>query len=194
MKEFSADIASLLFHLKNCPDDFLKPSLIHGGSINTHALLKDTYRNIFGDVTVSDEYVPYMQVDDRFNNNHLVSIHIGCWFFFYSSFLNDKNILLGIQAFLFGDLSEVCPYVNYTEWIRDEDRAEEFIRLALKSCQLFPKRETEGEATDRLDALSTLKRRNVIQESNAALQRIKELRQKMAEAKAREAANVYGRE
>lgn len=194
MKECSVDIPALLFYLKNCPDDFLRSSVIHGGAINTHALLKDTYRKIFGDVAVSDDNIPFMQPDDRLNNNHLLSIHIGCWFFSQSSFVNDKSILWGIEAFLFGDLSEVERYVDYLDWIRDEDRAEEFIRLALKSCSLLPKGETEEEAADRLDALSTLKRRVVLQESNAAMQRIKELRQKMAEAKAREAANVYGRE
>ena len=62
MKECSVDIPALLFHLKNCPDDFLKSSVIHGGTINTHALLKDTYRKIFGDITVSDENIPFMQV------------------------------------------------------------------------------------------------------------------------------------
>jgi hypothetical protein len=194
MKECLADIPTLLFHLKSCPDDFLKSSVIHGGIINTHALLKDTYRKIFGDITVGDENIPFLKLDDRITSNHLLSIHIGCWLFSHSSFLNDKTILRGVEVFLFADLFKVEPYVNSLDWIRDEDRAEEFIRLALKSCSLLPKGEKEEEASDRFDALSTLKRRVVLQESNAAMQRIKELRQKMAEAKAREAANVYGRE
>ena len=194
MKECLADIPALLFHLKNCPDDFLKPSIVHGGTINTHALLKDAYRKVFGDLAAGDENIPSGPIDGRLDKNHLLSIHIGCWYFSHSCFLNDRTILPGMEAFLFGDLAEVSPYVSYLDWVRDEDRAEEFIRLALKNCGLLPKGETEAEATDRLDALSTLKRRVVLQESNEAMQRIRELRQKMAEAKAREAANVYGRE
>jgi hypothetical protein len=195
MKELATDMSTLLFHLKSCPGDFLKTSSINkGGIVNTNALLQDVYRKIFGDVTVEDKFLPYMKPDDRLDTNHIMAIQIGCWLFSHSSFLRDNSKLLGIQRFLFGELSEVAPYVKYTEWVSDEDRTEEFIRLALKSCELLLKGETVEEAADRLDALSTLKRRNVLQESNAAMQRIKELRQKMADAKAREAANVYGRE
>lgn len=194
MKELTADIAALLFHLKNCPDDFLKPSVFSGGRIHTNALLMDVYRWVYGDKTVMDAGLPGLRADSAFDGNHLLSVHIGCWVFSHPSFANGRSTLPGMERFLFEELARLSPYVDAAGWIKDEDRAEEFLRLALKTCGLLPRDESEAEATDRLDSLSTLKRRSVLQESNAALQRIKEIRQKMAEAKAREAANVYGRE
>lgn len=188
MNEAAADITALLFHLKNCPADFLK------ATVNTNALLMDVYRNVFGSKAAPDTQLPQLRANEDFDKNHLLSIQIGCWLFSHASFAGGKNVLQGMESFLFGVLAGLMPYVDHKDWIHDEDRSEEFIRLALASCNLMPGGESEAEAVDRLDALSTLKRRNVLQESNAAMQRIKEIRQKMAEAKAREAANVYGRE
>lgn len=187
-------MAALLFHLKNCPDDFLKPSVFSGGRVHTNALLMDVYRRVYGDKTVTDANLPGLRADSSFDDNHLLSVHIGCWVFSHPSFANGRSTLRGVENFLFEELAKLSPYVNAAGWIQDEDRAEEFLRLALQTCRLLPEDESEAEAADRLDALSTTKRRSVLQESNAALQRIKEIRQKMAEAKAREAANVYGRE
>jgi hypothetical protein len=195
MKESIVDIPALLFHLKNCPDDFFKRSvLVKRGDVDTNALLLDMYRKVSGSFTVRDSDLPRQRATAE-SENHLIIVQIGCWFFSHSSFAGESDILTGIEGFLVEVLPQLVPYIkSYSEWIHEEDRAEEFIRLALASCELLPKGEGEAEAADRLDALSTLKRRNVLQESNAALQRIKELRQKMAEEKAREAANVYGRE
>ena len=184
MNEFTVDITALLFHLKNCPNDFFKDD------VNTNALLQDVYRNVDGNKQAVD--LPDLRVSTKFDKKQLISMQIGCWFFSHAAFNSNKQLLQGIEQFLFAELAKLVPYVD--EWIHDEDRSEEFVRLALASCNLIPKGESEAEAADRLDALSTLKRRNVLQESSAAMARIKEIRQKMAEAKAREAANVYGRE
>lgn len=195
MDHAAINIDALLFHLKKCPADFLQPAIgFPSGVIHTTALIADVYRNVWGNVAIDDAALPAVEVSRKLTGNEVVSIHIGAWFFFHPFFLNQPRILPGVQEFLFTHLPEVSRYVNAAEWIEEEDRAEEFVRLALRCCGLLPAGETAEEAADRLEALNTLKRREVLHQTAESLQRIKEIRQKMAEAKAREAANVYGRE
>lgn len=194
MKELAVDIAEFLHHLENCPAGFLKLPVCIGGEVHTNALLLDVYRQVHGNMQVNDDSLPEARTDSSFTRQHLLSVQVGCWFFAHPVFKGKNEILAGMQAFLFSDLDRLSPYVPANEWVSDEERAEEFIRLALITCGFLPGNETAEEAIDRLEALDTLKRRAVLRESNAAMQRIKEIRQKMAEEKAREAANVYGRE
>jgi hypothetical protein len=182
------DIYSLLYHLKKCPEMFL----------NEHSqakiLIKDIYRKIYGNFNISDNEIPTVTDIDNLSENHILSVQIGCWFFSFQAFKGNKSYLAGIHNFFFEELHELSTVVNHRSWIEDDDRAEEFIRLALRSCDIIPNGETSLQAADRLDALDTLKRMEVLRQSNDAYERIREIRRKMAEEKAREAANVYGRE
>jgi hypothetical protein len=119
---------------------------------------------------------------------------VACWFFSHPAFAGRPALLPGLDNFLFTELPPVCRHVKPQEWLEDEDRAEEFVRLALRSCALLPAGEAPAEAADKLDALSTLKRLAVLRQTNESLERARAIRQKMADEKAREAANVYGRE
>jgi hypothetical protein len=189
------DIYNLISHLKHCPEEFLQRlSDKPGEKPPTEILLKDAYRRIYGDFNAPDSELPSIKELWQLDENQCFSIQIGCWFFSYSYFGNQPGLLPNIHQFLFVDLVEVCEFVKYREWVEDDDRAEEFVRLALRRCCILPDCETEETASDRLDALDTIKRQQVLKESNEHFERIKEIRRKMAEKKAREAANVYGRE
>jgi hypothetical protein len=188
-------IYDLFYHLKKCPEDFLlqwenrsmaKPV--------TEVLVKDLYRKVYGRFDTADRYLPAVERLIAFKDNHLLSIQVACWFFTYDGFLNKPYLLVKISQFLQEDLLLVCELVNHRQWIEDDDRAEEFIRLALKRCDILPAGETKEEASDRLDALDSVKRQSVLKNSNEAIERVLEIRRKMAEQKAREAANAYGRE
>lgn len=188
-------IYELLYHLKQCPEDFLKKweSGVNEKSF-TEVLVKDAYRRIMGKFDVADYALPAAGNYLALTENHQLSIQIACWFFSYGEFMNKAHLPPRIHLFLMEDLLEVCELIKYREWVEDDDRAEEFIRLALRRCEIIPEGETNEEAADKLDALDSIKRQSVLKESNEAMERIREIRRKMAEQKAREAANAYSRE
>ena len=152
------------------------------------------YRKIFGNFNVADSELPSLPSIMEIDENHMFSIQIGCWLFSYPDFNQKPSLLPKIHEFLYYDLAEVCEFVKYRDWVDDDDRTEEFVRLALKKCDILPSGETVESASDKQDALDTIKRQKVLNETNESLERIKEIRRAMAEKKAREAANVYGRE
>lgn len=189
------EIFNLIHHLKGCPESLLQRYGIDPGELlPTEIFVKDTYRRILGDFNTPNSKFPPLPSIWEIDENHLFSIQIGCWFFFYPFFRQNPILLPRIHEFLYYDLAAVCEFVNYREWVEDDDRAEEFARLALKRCEIVPDGETADSASVKFDSLDTIKRQKVLKETNASLQRVKEIRRAMAEKKAREAANVYGRE
>ena len=190
-----ADLYALLHHLRACPEAFLAPSLdSDSGIVHTDVLLRDLYRMIYGNLIAPDAALPDTDMVMESQENHRLNLQLSCWFFSHDFFLAKPQLLPGIHQYLFDELATLSEHVAHRQWVEDEDRAEEFVRLALAYCGVLPEGESAEEAADKLEALSTLKRQAVLRESNASLERAMEIRRKMAEQKAREAANVYGRE
>lgn len=190
------DLYSLIHHLKEFPLEFQQCMVDAGNTTVAKALVTDLYRAICGDFLVTASKLPSLnEFDIRFfNENTTRSIHLAVWFFHHKVFLSQPELLEGMNNFMLKRLPVLCGYVKYQQWMEDEDRSEEFIREALASCNMLIDGETQDQAADRLDGLSTLKRQRVLKETNESLERMKAVRQKMAEQKAREAANVYGRD
>lgn len=188
------ELYALLRHLKNCPNDFLEPGQQAGAKPVTEALVYDLFRNVMGNLTASKDTLPDI-ISSLWakDENVYKSINIGVWFLTQPLFTQPSRVD-GIRIFLFDRLPQLCQYVKYQQWIDDEDRAEEFVREALQCCNLFVDGETLAEAQDKLEGLSTIKRQRVLEETNESTERMRAIRQAMAEKKAREAANVYGRE
>lgn len=78
--------------------------------------------------------------------------------------------------------------------VADGDRREEFVRLVLQGLALRPQGETAAQAEDRLAALDSAGRAGLMRALRGKLARARELRRKMAEDAAREAAARAGRE
>ncbi len=189
------DLFTLMNHLKNCPFAFLKmPYFVnYKEGIDTNALVLDCLRGI------DDSYESKYQIAGReelksLNENYIIAVHIACWFFSHSDFVGKKAFGSNILDFMLNQLEVLSQYVPYRQWVDDDDRTEEFVRSALLHCDIFPNGETMEMAYDSLDSVSILKRNNVLNKSKAAYDRVIEIRKQMAEKKAREAANVYGRE
>ena len=190
------ELFALLHHLRDCPPEFLAIGRTPEEKVNTTALLYDLFRLVYGDYTVTTSQLPSLKElsIQYYGENESRSIHIGIWFFSFPLFHTKPQLLVGIKNFLLNRLPALCRYINYQAWLEDEDRSEEFVREALQCCSMLIDGETLEESQDRLDALSTLKRHKILKETNESMERMKAIRQKMEEQKAREAANVYGRE
>lgn len=191
-----SELYALLHHLKACPHEFLdlhiskeykQPAI--------DALMLDIYRQVLGNFSAPNAQLPDVKSWlVNANENIMISTQIGCWFLSHERFKNKPNLLEGMNRFLLNEIPSLCSYVNYKQWIDDDDRAEEFIRLMLNTCNIRIDNESAAESADRFDSLSTIKRQKVLAESAEAINRMKEIRRQMEEQKAREAANVYGKE
>lgn len=193
--EIMYNIYTYLYHFTDCPHHFMKDSKFSNekNGIDTNALLMDVVRQIDSTQSNTSEFVD-IKTWKSLSADHLKAIQLGAWFFSLYGFDTSGISIASIQSFLIDDLKELSRFVTPKEWLSDEDRSEEFVRMALSACQIYPDGESTEDAMDRLEALSTLKRNNVLNESSEAYNRIIAIRRQMAEQKAREAANVYGRE
>lgn len=192
---YNFDVFELITHLRKCTDVFLTPtnfSKVYG--LNSIALLCDTYRIVSNDFLQNDFKLPSNFQLAKIDDNHWGAIHISSWLLHHPSFKNVPTVATKLHYFWFEALLETSLYVKFKEWISDEERAEEMVRLLLNCCDILPAGESKEEAIDKLAALDSSERQVVLRQSYDALQRILDIKKKMAEKQAREAANTYGRE
>lgn len=183
-------ISELIHHIKRCPVDFLEPPCRKGvGQVDTRALVNDVYRRLSRQPAATNRIV--IGADQR-SVAELSLMQICCWALSHPFFTELDSEWL--PAFFVGSLREVAGLVKTEQWVNDEERAEELARLIMNACGRIPGGESKAEANDRYDSVNTVKRLKIIEETRAAMERAQEIRRKMAEAKAREAANVYSRE
>jgi hypothetical protein len=189
------DIFELVTHLRKCPDIYLEPSsLIESEGLNSIALICDTYRIVCNDFLKKEFKKPNDFNLAYIDDNHWRSIHISLWLLSHRNFINSALIEDKLYNFWFEELSEASLYVKFKEWISDDERAEEMVRLLLHCCKIIPDGENQDEAADKLSSLSSADRQKVLKQSYEAHERIMNIKRAMAEKKAREAANTYGRE
>ena len=189
------NVFELVTYLKKCPDIYLKPStLIESEGLNSIALVCDTYRIVCNDFFKKEFKKPSDFNLAYIDDNHWRTIHISIWLLSHRNFINSAFIEEKLFNFWFEELSEASQYVKFKEWISDDERAEEMVRLLLHCCKIIPDGENYDEAADKLCSLSSADRQKVLKQSYEANERIMNIKREMAEKKAREAANTYGRE
>lgn len=189
------DVFELVTHLRKCPDIYLEPSsLIENEGLNSIALVCDTYRIVCNDFLKKEFKKPSDFNLAYIGDNHWRAIHISIWLLSHRNFINSALIEDKLYNFWFEELSEASLYVKFKEWISDDERAEEMVRLLLDCCEIIPDGENQDEAADKLSSLSSTDRQKVLKQSYEAHERIMNIKREIAEKKAREAANTYGRE
>jgi hypothetical protein len=73
-----------------------------------------------------------------------------------------------VQAWLRDGLGELAALTGADAFVRDDDRREELARLCLKAFDFAPQGETETQAQDRLESISSVERTRVIAASRKA--------------------------
>jgi hypothetical protein len=73
-----------------------------------------------------------------------------------------------VQAWLRDELGEVAALAAADAFVQDDDRREELARLCLKALGFAPQGETEAQAQDRLESISSVERNRVIAASRKA--------------------------
>jgi len=188
------DVYELVGHLMKCPDVFASQVGDSEDFTNALALIYDTYRIVANDFFITEFELPNPKECGHLELNHWQSILMSCWLLRHPDFNNLPKIASQLSLFWFQELKIVSRVVSSDKWLKDEERAEEMVRIALKCFELLAAGETLAETADRLTAVSSIARLKILKETNEALERMMEIKRKMAEKKAREAANAYGRE
>lgn len=188
-------VDELVHFLRNCPIELQQPSVYAEATtgVHTRAVAMDVLRT-FNTGEAALTAVPDEEAFKAYTEDHRLALQLSCWLLHHQTFSAEPDMKDALLIFWFDTLAQLSQHIKRDAWLRDEDRAEEMVRLLLTLCDLRPLNETPAESEDRLDAINTLKRLNVLQNSDAAYKRVQEIRRKMAEKRAREAANVYGRE
>ena len=83
---------------------------------------------------------------------------------------------------------------NAADYVQDDERREELVRLTLQALQLLPDGESEAIAQERLWQVSSIEREKMLAASAKAEQRAAQIRQTLAQQRAREAADKMMRE
>ena len=111
------------------------------------------------------------------------------WFIERGGFAEQAHTFLNSQ-----ELAELAELVRAERFIRDADRREELVRVALRALTLMPAGEAENAALDRLGALSSVERKRVLDATRTAREHAEKVRRAMEEQLAAESAARYSRE
>lgn len=197
MKE-GPSIEELTRHLAECPESFLaEPIQARGkGTVHVAAVVSDLSTLLGGDALTPKQVKKFSygskknQAKDR---NRLRLVLVCCWLAYAESLrrLGGPEKLL---VFL-SELGELAGLMPAEQFVVDEERREELVRLLMNGLSLLPKGEKKEEAENRLEALSTVKRDAVVKAARAAEQRARKLREELArKERERRAASVWSHE
>ncbi|WP_191906619.1 phosphohydrolase [Microbacterium lushaniae] len=88
----------------------------------------------------------------------------------------------------------LAPVTDPLEWLSDDERREEAVRMFLLWCGHFPAGEDAATARSLLEARDSLRRNGALAEAYAAHRHRAEIARRLNEARAREAAARYSSE
>ncbi|GHU04530.1 hypothetical protein FACS1894158_05030 [Betaproteobacteria bacterium] len=181
----------LLRRLTETPRDFLDPPCVgRTGSVHVRALAFDLSHQL-GEALSEAELRLFP--DKPKEANWLTLCAIGCWL------LSDESLRKHVRkqsllTFLLQTLPAMAGEYTAQRYLLDPERREELARIALADLGLRPAGETEAQAQDRLQALSSIERRRIIAAARAAEKRAREIREALIRKAAAEAADKSSRE
>ena len=175
-------LQALVHRLSECPADFF-------GDVDVAAVVSDLSRALGGTLLTAQQIARF-----RGDGNRLRVTLVASWLLYDPWFRAQKGLAAATVAFLERGLDEVAQLVDAPKFVSDPDRREELVRLALRELGLRPAGESDAQADDRLSTLNNVERSRVIQETRAAQERVRQVREAMQKKAAEEAAAAYGRE
>jgi hypothetical protein len=184
----------LLRRLAETPRDFLDlPRVGATGSVHVRALVFDLSHQI-GEALTEADFPNFADFPDKPKNaNWLTLCAIGCWL------LSDESLREHVRKpalllYLGQTLQALAGEYAAQRYLLDSERREELARITLTDLGLRPAGETEAQAQDRLQALSSIERRRIIAAARAAEKRAREIREALIQKAAAEAADKSSRE
>lgn len=183
-------LQELARRLAECPADFLSDP---DSTVDVAAVISDLSRALGGTLLTADEIARFRGVV-RPEMKRVRLALIASWLLYDPWFRAQQRFASAVLSFLGIGLGELAALIEPRTFITDPDRREELARLTLHALGLRPAGETEAQAADRLNTLSSVERTRVIQETRPAQERVQQVRAAMRKKAAEEAAAAYGRE
>jgi hypothetical protein len=189
------ELESLTHRLSECPAEFLgEPGSTSGEGIDVAAIVCDHFRAM--------GVMPHELVDVKrlqagrggVAGNRLKLISVATWLLHADELRSQPELAARMWSCLAAGLDRLASVVRADAVVNDPDRREELVRLCLKELGLRPRGETLAQASDRLTALDSVERTEVIKKTRAAEARAQQVRQTMARRAAEEAAAKASRE
>jgi len=182
-------LQALAHRLSECPADFLAEP----GTVDVAAVVSDLSRALGGTLLAPPQLARFRDAGAAGVRRLRVAL-VASWLLYDPWFRGRKTFAAAAVAFLDHGLDDVAPLVDAPKFVSDPDRREELVRIALRALGLRPAGESEAQAEDRLTTLNSVERNRVVQETRAAQERVRQIREAMKKKAAEEAAAAYGRE
>ncbi len=187
-------LQQLTRRLSECPPDFLaEPRIGKRGQLYVDAVVADLVVALGGELPSPGELAE-LRPDRPHRRNDLRIALIGAWMLHDPWFRTQRSFAEPALEWLLDGLYQLGRLVDAERFVNDAERREELARRCLDALGLVPEGESEAQAKDRLTTLDSVEQQRVLQETQARQQRAEELRKKMEEQRAREAAARWNRE
>jgi hypothetical protein len=185
---------ALTHRLSECPADFLaEPMIGSHGVVDVAAVVSDLLRALGGTLLTAEELSRFRGTSDMMAKRLRITL-IASWLLYDPWFRTQQRFAAPSMRLLSESFGELAALVDPPAFVSDPDRREELVRLCLRALGLLPEGESEAQAADRLNTLSSVERTRVVQETRAAQERVRQVREAMRKKAAEEAAAAYGRE
>jgi len=184
-------LETLTRHLAECPADFLTEPAV--GRIEVDAVISDLLVELGGKALPAPEAAGFSDAS-RQRRNSLRVVLVCAWLLYHEWFRTAGCFAPAARLWLAGEAAELGRLIAAEKFVTDPDRREELVRLCLRALSLHPAGETEAQAVDRLQSISSVERDRVIRETRASEEAARKLREAMERKQAREAAAKASRE
>ena len=190
MKEEGPELVLLMARQRATPPEYLLKARVE---VDTAALYCDLIEEAGGAAepqSVRDDLL----VATTANPNLGQLVQLAAWLLRDAWFRGEGKRLAEAPCKLCTRLVRFARLVRCADVMSDEERREEFVRLVLDALQLRPQGETDVKAHDRLDALDSVARATIAEDSKKAYERAKAVARQVADAAAEAAAAKTSRE
>lgn len=192
----SPDIEQLTRRLAECPGEFLlEPRTAHApeGQVVVEAVVNDLLLELGQSGGLAEDDAAGFRAASDAERSWLRLVLVASWLAADPA-LRAVDRPAPLLRWLTGTLPPLARLVDAERFVSDADRREELTRSLLDALGVLPAGEQPAQAADRLRALSTVERARVIEETSAQQARARQLREKLAAERARQAAARYSSE
>ncbi len=192
---------ALVHRLADCPPAFLDDPRMEAyyddgetsGTVDVPAVIGDLFVD-YGVVPEPTHIAPFRGAA-ALDVNWLKLTMVTSWLARDRWFVDRPQLFQRVRRFLADEgLKQLARLVEAETFVTNAERREELARLLLHALDLRPAGESEDQAEDRLQSVSTVSREAVLAEMREKRERARKLREEMAKKRAREAATRYSRE
>jgi len=178
VNEEGPNLEYLTRRLAEAPAEILaEPRIGKRGRVIVPAVVSDLLTDLGGQPLRPGEAALFDKLPRRDHKNWLRTVLVACWLLHDEWFRARGDLAGATLHFLTWGLTDLASAVPARQLVSDPDRREEFARLTLKALGLRPAPETTEQAEDRLAALDSVERQRLIQQTLAAEERVRRLRE-----------------